>query len=915
MQSFCRVLIRRVVVSLVLLAAAGVLGQQPSATLRLRGEVIDPSGARVAHAEVSVVGDGVHLNTHTSNTGDFVLPLQPGDYKLLVEAPGFRRSQVDLTRADLESGRPVEVLLKIATHDEQVEVDKDAALSTASADNGTGLVLNSNDLMSLSDDELTFQREIQAMAGGLSGAPSVFVDGFSGARFPPKSAIAAIRINRDPYAAQYDALGFGRIEIESKAGGDKRHGSIAFSGTQKALNAQDPFGPETQPVYFILNTDGTLSGPLDRKSTFFVSGVYNNQQNNTAVNALLPQAYSIAVPDPQITISTSVRADRQFNPRNLLSGRYELDRITLSNGGVGTLILPSEGYTSTQNSNTLQVSDRQTLNARTVNQLRAEYVRTRLDLHPQHTATGPCTSPQTPSCTVLVTGAFQGGGDPIGVVNNHRDLVEAEDFLSLDRGAHFFGFGGRFRWTRESETSTNGFNGEFVFPSLAAYTANQPTQFGLITGDPTAAASTVDVSIYAEDEWKAARDLTLNFGVRIESQTSMPDHLNWAPRVGVAWSAHRRREKNPFLVVRAGFGIFYDRFAVDQLLTTVHQDGTREQTGYIQDPATLQQIYTAGFTGASLTTAEPTVYKLAPNLHTAYEMIGTTSAEHRFGRFGTLGLTYMWARGDHQYLSLNANAPEPGTGLRPLGGNTNLYQFASGGIEKDQVGFLNWRLNPTRRILVYGRYIAQDLRSSALGATVFPANSYNIGEDFGRKGPSRRQELIMGSTFALPGRFSAVAYLSALSGAPFNITTGTDLNGDTLYTDRPSFATSASPSASVVANRFGRFDLTPQPGERIIPANYGTGPTFFVLSTSLERSFSLGGHMTAAAAGHPAHREGGFDLTVSVEADNVTNHVNGGLPDGVLTSPLFGRSLEQDPTFLTTTAANRIVFLRTSLRF
>jgi len=910
--SFPRVIAGRLLFCLAALITGAADGQQPGSYLYLDGLVVDPSGARVPHAAVSVLGPSVHVDTETNDVGEFSVPLHDGDYEVIVDATGFRRIKTEVGHSQLESRRRINIHLAIATKDEKIDVDRDGS-STASGDNQSATVLSARELMSLSGDEGTFQKELLALAGGAGGVPNIYVDGFSGSKIPPRSSILSVRISHDPYSAQYDALGFGRIEVETKAGGAKLHGAVGVSGTQQALNGQDPFTPTPQPTYYVLNTDANLSGPIDHKSTFFVSGVYNDQQNNASVNALIPTLYSAAVPAPQSTASATARGDRQFSQRNMLSARYQFDRVSLTNGGVGQLVLPSQGHASTATTQTLQLSQQSIVNARTVNQVRFEYIRSRLDQHPEQTATGPCTSPLTPSCTVIVQGSFSGGGDPAGALNDHRDHLEAEDFLSLELHSHFVRAGIRYRWTRESNTSAAAFNGQFVFTSLTNYSAGQPSQFNLTTGDARASAATGDLGIYGEDEWKVRKDLTLNYGLRLESQTGIADHVDSAPRIGLAWAPRHGQAKTPILTLRGGAGVFFDRFPVENLLTTEHENGIREQSGYVTDATTLHQIYKYGFTAATLTSAQAMIYRVDPHLKVAHDVIGTLSAERRLGHYGSVTATYLWARGVHQYLSENANAPLPGTGVRPFGGTTNIYQFASAGIEKDQAGLVSWRLTPVPRLVIYGLYDAQDKKGSAQSSTTFASNSYNIGQDFGRQSAGRRQMLYSGALVTLPWGLSATGYFSWLSVQPFDITTGTDLNGDTLYNDRPSFATSASPTASVVATRWGTFNTNPLAGETIIPVNYGTAPGLFYLSTSITRAFTLGSHLEGT--GKTAKRTGGVQLNFTVEADNLTNNVNAAPPVGVLNSSLFGKSLAQDPTFAATSAANRILFLRTNFSF
>jgi hypothetical protein len=173
----------------------------------------------------------------------------------------------------------------------------------------------------------------------------------------------------------------------------------------------------------------------------------------------------------------------------------------------------------------------------------------------------------------------------------------------------------------------------------------------------------------------------------------------------------------------------------------------------------------------------------------------------------------------------------------------------------------------------------------------------------------------------LPHGFLVNAFLSANSSQRFNITTGTDLNGDSQYNDRPSFATAASPTVDKTA--FGNFNPTPQPGETIIPYNYGTGPSFVQLDLGAGKNVKFGPRPPAPALppGSPAPKgpvtppDRRYTLSFIVEAQNVLNHVNPGVPIGVLTSPQFGQSVSLNSPFGNNSAANRVIQLHTAFEF
>ena len=97
--------------------------------------------------------------------------------------------------------------------------------------------------------------------------------------------------------------------------------------------------------------------------------------------------------------------------------------------------------------------------------------------------------------------------------------------------------------------------------------------------------------------------------------------------------------------------------------------------------------------------------------------------------------------------------------------------------------------------------------------------------------------------------------MMASSGSPFNITVGQDLNGDSIFNDRPAFAAAGATGSNIVATQVGQL-LTPVPlpGEKIIPVNYGTGPGMFEMNVRAQQNISFG--RTAESAASSAARAG-----------------------------------------------------------
>jgi hypothetical protein len=932
----------------------------PVVTCTLSGNVSDPSGAKIPGAAVHVQSDALQRDTTSDGEGRFNLALPPGRYAVTITATGFGSFTSSVTLSARILRVSLEAKLAIATETEEVTVGADNGASTSGADNKSALVFKGSDLHQFSDDDSVFQKQIEALGGGEDGnSPSLYVNGFSGGRFPPKNSIREIRINQNPYSVEYEELGYNRIEIFTKPGSDTLHGFLQVTGNDQALNTTDPFLGGKQPPYYSWGTFGDLSGPIGKKTSIDANVQYSDQQINAAVRAstlepttLQPTTLVQAVASPSTSATYAARLDRQVTPMNTLTARYEFNRAKSTNAGVGLLVLPEAGTNSTVTTQTLQVTDTQVLGSTMISEAHFQYLRTRLEQDSNSTA---------PSLNV--EGAFTGGGSASQKTSDNQDRYELQEIFTRQQGQHFLRFGARYRLLRDANLSTANYNGAFTFPSLTAYqitlqdlakgytdaqiradcqtTATGPicggaSQFNLTTGQPSAVVTTGDVGVFAEDEWKVTKNLTLDYGIRLETQTAIPDHFDPAPRVGFAWAVGQRDKRPAIVVLRGGEGIFYDRFQSGNILTAIRQNGVSQPSYFVTNPAYYCTALNATScpTPASLSAVSPTVYTISPHLRSEYQIVEGVVVERSLWKKGTITFNYLYSHGVHQWDSVNLNAPLPGTyvpadpttgtaasGVYPLGSTQAAYQFQSGGVSNNSRFFTHLDLHPTRNLNLFAFYVIRSQKSDSSSAGNFPSNSYDIRQDYGRFA-NPRQRLFAAGFWQLPLGLSVNAFLSASAGAPFNITTGTDLNGDTLYNDRPAFATDLTRS-SVVQTRYGNFDTQPLPQAKIIPINYGMGPAFVDLDFGMEKRFMFGPRPAAPAPepgaplpkGPIARPDPRYALAFSFDAENILNHVNDGQPVGILSSPQFGQSISLNGGFGNSAAATRTISLHTTFSF
>ncbi len=319
----------------------------PGQTLgTLHGVVLDPSGAAVPNASVTVSGpNNVVKVAQTDSSGAYTIAgLPAGMYTVRVIATGF--NVFEKTDADITTGRPVtlDARLSVASEKQEVTVQDTQHVELDPAKNAGALVLKEEDLDMLPDDPDDLQADLLALAGPAAGpnGGQMYIDGFSNGQLPPKESIREIRINSNPFSSEFDAPGYGRIEILTKPGSDKFRGMVQFNYGNSIFNARNPYAPE-KPYYDTKNLNANLSGPIIKnKMSFFIDFARRDMKDSDLINAQLLQglpgqpqpnfAESVIAPSQRTNISP--RIDYQFTTKITLQGRYSWVQQNLANQGI-----------------------------------------------------------------------------------------------------------------------------------------------------------------------------------------------------------------------------------------------------------------------------------------------------------------------------------------------------------------------------------------------------------------------------------------------------------------------------------------------------------------------------------------------------------------------------------------------------
>ena len=927
----------------ILLGAVVAVAQSPTGIFR--GQVTDPSGADVAGATVLLTTpSGGAMDTTTNKDGFYEFKgLPAGNYELKAVAQNF--ALFTKSGIALAAGQTlrINIPLTLETQQEKVVVNSTTTqLDVNPANNANTIVLQGKDLEALSDDPDELQSELQALAGPSAGpnGGQIYIDGFTAGQLPPKASIREIRINQNPFSAEYDKLGYGRIEIFTKPGTDKLHGQLFLSGNSSDFNSRNPFeipSPGTSlPTYHSTQFSGSIGGPLTKKASFFFNLEQRNIEDLNIVSATIlgppPEfaitPYSASIANPQTRTNLSPRLDYQVTPNNTLTVRYQYFRDSESNNGVGQFNLGELATNQLSTESTLQVSDTQIIGAHVINETRFQYV---------HASSK--TTPVNTSTTVSVNSAFTGNGSGGFSGSDTQNRFELQNITYMNYGKHAWKFGGRLRSTNDTNTATANYTGLFVFDTIQSY---QITEQGLAAGltipeiqargggaisykqtvgHPTQGVTLIDAGLFAQDDWKIRQNVTISYGLRFETQNDFSDKADIAPRIGVAWGIGGNAKNPPKTVLRAGFGLFYDRFTSGLVLGQERFNGVNQIQFQVQDP----DFY---LSAVPLTTAPPgtfpTVYQVNPNLHSPYTIQEGVTLERQLTKFANLAVTYLNSRGVHQFYTNNLNPFDPFTGERPITSEGNIYQYQSEGTFKQNQLIINGSVRMGAKLSLFGYYTFNHANSDTSGPGSFPSDPYDLQVDYGRASFDIRHRLFMGGTVGLPRGFRISPFLIASSGIPFNITSGIDPYQDNTFNVRPALVTCPSvPNPNVIPTKYGCFDIAFTPGYTPIPINYQEGPGRFTLNLRLSKTFGFGPVRESASAagqsggmgggtfgrgpGGPGRGGGGgtgrggmdggatnhrYGLTFSVNARNVFNNVNLAAPIGNVQAPpgIFGES-------------------------
>jgi hypothetical protein len=829
--------------------ARNTTAQQSVASATLSGHVEDARGASVSGADVTVtnVNTNQRRTARTDGEGRYRFAYLPvGAYTLTAAREGFAPLTLRLTLA-LGAALDVPLSLSVEGVSESVEVNSDLhaleAARTQTAATVTpkeidSLPLNGRNYLDLAllvpgvsrTNTGTVQRfaETSAVPGtGVSVAGqrnlnnSFVVDGVSAnddaaglaGTFYSQDVVREFQVVTSGGVAEFGRASAGVVNIVTQSGTNELRGRLYGFFRNQRFDARNPLAarrdPLTQAQY-----GATLGGPLTRDRAFFFLNFEQTRRHDAGVVTIKPtdavavnaRLDALGFKGPRLetgefaggfdTSNLFARVDRRLGASNMLAARYSLYQIDSTNArSVGGLNAASRGTALGDRDQTLTASLVSTLSTKTISELRLQFTRSRLSA-PVNDQTGPA---------VNISGVASFGTSSSSPTARDADTFEMAESVTRALGSHSLKAGADFLFNSVSVEFPGATRGVYTFSSLQNFLAGRYVTFQQAFGAPSQSQSNPNVGVFAQDEWRPRAGLTINTGLRYDVQF-LPspvetDADNFAPRVGVAFAPGDRRT-----VLRASFGLYYDRIPLRATSNALQRDGTKYvvavlafgQAGAPSFPSTLDSFPTGLL--SSVTTIDPDIKE-------SYAEQAALQVERELPGGGSLSVGYQHLRGLHMILSRNVNAPRftaaeaSARGVANLGrpdprfANVSRYESSGDSYYDALTVSFNERASSWASLRV--SYTFSKAIDDAGNFFFFtPQNNSDLRDERGLSDNDQRHRLTFSGSLEAPTHARAsmlrplrgfvLSYLFQYgSRLPFNVVTGTDRNNDTNVNDRP----------------------------------------------------------------------------------------------------------------------------------
>jgi hypothetical protein len=674
----------------------------------VQGSVVDQTGSAVAGATVTLRNQGTNQTRTISTNSEgsfFAGELVVGQYELRVESPGF--SPYVNNAIVVSIGREIQVTIQLApaTVKQQITVSAkpppiDPTQTTEASTIGRerieeSPVVSRNFLdFVLLAPQLT-QSNIQGATGGKSAladsgftfaglrsrSNSLYIDGvenndeFTGSvrtELSPET-VQEFQVVSNGLSAESGGGASGPINAVTKSGMNTLHGDAFVFLQNGSLNARDPLTNESEaPELNRFRAGLSAGGPIVRGRTFYYlageqEGMHGDDSSlispevASTVNAVLgsgafPRITTRAVNPALFRVTraeteVSGKLDHHVGNKHSLLLKYTFTnkREVGEAFNTGGLVDPSGRGSSFVEDQGVTGSLTSVLSNNALNSVRFQ-VSTRRAVLRTTDQIGP---------EINIAGLVDFGRTYDENGRRRENHYELSDVASVAKGRHLVSFGADLDWIAENASAYDGFGGVYIFPTLNSFLNGQPDQYRQAFGNPSTHFATPKYSGFIQNHWTPTKRFTIDAGVRYDFErlpTQFKEDTNdFAPRVGLAYSP------SPNWVLRAGFGIFFDRYLLAAVNRALEKNGLQafEQVAHGQAAAQIFQLQLGGNSAAPIPSIHPSIFTADPKLQTSSSEIASAGVERLLTRNLTASATFLFARGVRLSRTRNVNLPPP----------------------------------------------------------------------------------------------------------------------------------------------------------------------------------------------------------------------------------------------------------------
>jgi hypothetical protein len=833
-----------IAIALVLLGISDAVAQERRLTVRVE----DPSGATIPGASIIVLADSdVLAEQEADGRGLAIIPIRTAqNLKLIVTAPGFASTEVEVAVPPRTNNHTVTVAMKLAN----IETDVVVSATEQVEAGGSSETLTQAEIDQLPDDPEELQRMLEEIAG--PGA-TIRVDGFSGGRLPTRDQIARVVVRRDAFSSEFHDVGRGRVEIVTRPGVDRWRGNAGINVRPSALAARNAAAAAGTKAGTTVRMNAFAAGPLVRNRISFSANIDASTSEDTrGISALTLEGPMIAaLTQPFDSRGVSLRTEGLLTRNTLFRASYERNSNERGNQGISELDFPERGYTSESIGHEVRFS----LEG---GQRRPFHLRVQMDQNRNEVI------PDTVAPTLVVQNAMRRGGASTTGVNRGSSFLGDTMFTVVAR-PYTLRVGSLVTYDNNEQGQLRNSLGTFTFNDLLSFAAGTPASFTQRRGAQPLTVGITQAATFAQAEFTKWR-WNFGMGLRYELQSGIDHRTALAPRFGMSRNINRNTTN-----IRLGYGWFYDWMPVRVEEETIRlAQGSTEEEIVIQNPSFPNPFGT----GTESTRRDPpTRLALSDTAQLPRWQRASAGINHQIRQGWRTNFDVFYESTDSEFRSLDLNAPVAGVRPDPNFGRVLLVESIG---RAQRVGFnVDLNYSPRQGVFSNIRYGFTNNMNDA-DDEFTPPPSGDFATEWARTRESQHRlnwgigvpVRRLGLFASLNGRWN--------SGGYYNLTTGRDDNGDAIFNDRPAGVSRNSLQASATTGTDLRLSWT-------VPTPRQNG------SVNFQRGPGGGGGPRGPGGPGGGAQQSQRRLEIYLWATNLFNRVNKTSYVGVQTSPYFMR--------------------------